>query len=79
MPATIRAENFVGAPVLRLEDPTLLRGRARFVDDLPIEAGAVHAAIVRSPHAHALSPRCANSSRMQCGPLTGGGTCGSII
>jgi CO/xanthine dehydrogenase Mo-binding subunit len=79
MPATIQVEHFVGAPVLRLEDPTLLRGRARFVDDLPIKAGTVHAAIVRLPHAHTLSPRCANSSRVQRGPLTGGGTCGSII
>jgi 2-furoyl-CoA dehydrogenase large subunit len=53
MTATIQAEKFVGSPVLRLEDPTLLRGRARFVDDLPVKAGTVHAAIVRSPHAHA--------------------------
>jgi aerobic carbon-monoxide dehydrogenase large subunit len=35
----------------RLEDPDLLRGRARFVDDLHME-GTLHAAFVRSPHAH---------------------------
>ncbi len=36
----------------RLEDPPLLRGRARFVDDIHIP-GLLHAAFVRSPHAHA--------------------------
>ncbi len=43
----------IGKPVLRLEDPALLRGRARFVDDLPVKPGTLHAAILRSPHAHA--------------------------
>jgi 2-furoyl-CoA dehydrogenase large subunit len=43
----------VGKSVLRLEDPALLRGRARFVDDLPVKPGTLHAAILRSPHAHA--------------------------
>ncbi|MBX9592912.1 MAG: molybdopterin-dependent oxidoreductase, partial [Roseomonas sp.] len=38
--------------VPRLEDPPLLRGRARFVDDIrPV--GALHAAFLRSPFAHA--------------------------
>jgi 2-furoyl-CoA dehydrogenase large subunit len=46
-------EALVGKPVLRLEDPALLRGRARFVDDLPVKAGTLHAAILRSPHPHA--------------------------
>ncbi len=36
----------------RLEDARLLTGAARFIDDLP-EAGAWHAAFIRSPHAHA--------------------------
>ncbi len=48
-----QAETFIGKPILRLEDPALLRGRARFVDDLPVKPGTLHAAIVRSPHAHA--------------------------
>ncbi|MGH2983370.1 MAG: xanthine dehydrogenase family protein molybdopterin-binding subunit, partial [Solirubrobacterales bacterium] len=43
---------FVGAPLRRREDARLLRGAARFVDDVG-PAGALHAAIVRSPHAHA--------------------------
>ena len=42
----------VGAEVRRVEDAELLRGRAMFVDDLPIE-GVLHLAFVRSPLAHA--------------------------
>jgi 2-furoyl-CoA dehydrogenase large subunit len=53
MTAITQVEKWVGKPVLRLEDPALLRGRARFVDDLPVKAGTLHAAILRSPHAHA--------------------------
>jgi len=42
----------IGMPVLREEDPRLLRGRGRYVDDvrLPREA---RGHVVRSPHAHA--------------------------
>jgi aerobic carbon-monoxide dehydrogenase large subunit len=40
-----------GQRTRRLEDPDLLRGKARFVDDIHIE-GMLHAAFVRSPHAH---------------------------
>src|SRR5690242_18771577 len=39
--------------VLRVEDGGLLRGRGRFADDLPVPRGTLHAAILRSPHAHA--------------------------
>jgi len=42
----------MGARVPRLEDPRLLRGEAGFVDDLRLP-GTLHAAILRSPHAHA--------------------------
>ena len=42
----------IGQSVLRREDPRLLTGRGRYYDDLKI-AGELHAAIVRSPHAHA--------------------------
>lgn len=38
--------------VLRLEDPDLLRGQAKFVDDIRFP-DMVHAAFVRSPHGHA--------------------------
>src|SRR5690554_4879391 len=41
-----------GARVTRFEDPALLSGRGRYVDDIaPI--GALHACFVRSPMAHA--------------------------
>ncbi len=43
---------WIGRPVKRVEDARLLTGRGRFVDDLPIP-NVHHAAIVRSPHAHA--------------------------
>src|SRR5262245_21902048 len=42
----------VGARVLRSEDPRLLRGGGRFVDDIRLP-NMLHAAFVRSPHAHA--------------------------
>ncbi len=38
----------------RLEDARLLRGRGRYVDDLPVSPRTLHAAILRSPHAHAI-------------------------
>jgi len=43
---------FIGVPIKRLEDPRLLVGGGRYVDDL-IRPGMAHAVIVRSPHAHA--------------------------
>jgi 2-furoyl-CoA dehydrogenase large subunit len=44
---------WVGRPVERFEDPPLLRGEARFIDDLAPVAGLCYAAILRSPHGHA--------------------------
>src|SRR5215510_2292635 len=41
-----------GAAVPRKEDPALLRGEGQFVDDIHL-SGMLHAAFVRSPHAHA--------------------------
>ena len=41
-----------GARITRLEDPALLTGRGQFVDDVNLP-GMLHAAFVRSPHAHA--------------------------
>ena len=40
-----------GEPVRRREDARLITGRGRYLDD--IGAGALAAAFVRSPHAHA--------------------------
>src|SRR5262245_44203598 len=42
----------IGQSVRRREDPRLLTGRGRYFDDLDL-AHQFHAAIVRSPHAHA--------------------------
>ncbi|MEN7528680.1 molybdopterin cofactor-binding domain-containing protein [Cupriavidus sp. DL-D2] len=43
----------VGRPMERLEDPAILSGRGRFADDLGVRPGTLHAAVLRSPHAHA--------------------------
>ena len=42
----------VGQAVQRLEDNTLVRGQATYTDDLQM-ADALHAYVLRSPHAHA--------------------------
>ena len=46
------AANGIGQPVRRKEDFRLLTGRGRYGDDLALPR-MVHAAFVRSPHAHA--------------------------
>lgn len=46
------ATRWFGAPVQRLEDPRLLRGKGTYVDDVDLP-GLLHAAFLRSPHAHA--------------------------
>jgi carbon-monoxide dehydrogenase large subunit len=46
------ARGLIGHSVARVEDAALLRGRARFLDDLH-PAGLLHVALVRSPLAHA--------------------------
>ena len=43
---------YIGRPITRNEDPRLLTGRALFIDDVSIP-GLLHAAFLRSPHAHA--------------------------
>jgi aerobic carbon-monoxide dehydrogenase large subunit len=43
----------IGQSVSRFEDPRLLRGRGRFVDDIN-QPGQAYAVILRSPHAHAV-------------------------
>ena len=42
----------IGARIPRNEDPRLLRGLGRFVDDVQLD-GMLHAAALRSPHGHA--------------------------
>ncbi len=44
---------WVGRSLPRVEDSALLTGRGRFIDDLGVPPGTLHAAFLRSPHAHA--------------------------
>jgi 2-furoyl-CoA dehydrogenase large subunit len=37
----------------RKEDASLLSGRGRYADDLPVPVGTLYAHVIRSPHAHA--------------------------
>src|SRR5438445_1639187 len=46
------AVKFIGDRLLRKEDPRLIQGRGRYVGDITLPR-MLHAAIVRSPHAHA--------------------------
>src|SRR2546425_10823206 len=45
-------DGWIGQPLKRREDPRLLTGAGRFVDDLR-PPGCVHVVLLRSPHAHA--------------------------
>ncbi len=46
------ATQYIGASVKRREDPRLVAGEAKFLDDIQLP-GMLHAAILRSPYAHA--------------------------
>ncbi len=48
----IGAERYTGASIKRSEDPRILTGAGRYVDDIKLP-GMLHAAFVRSPLAHA--------------------------
>ena len=50
--AAIAAERYTGASIKRSEDPRILTGAGRYVDDIKLP-GMLHAAFVRSPLAHA--------------------------
>ena len=49
---SIPSGKWIGRPLRRLEDPRFIRGEATFVADLVLPR-MLHAAAVRSPHAHA--------------------------
>src|ERR1700761_9100313 len=49
---TAIAERYTGASIKRSEDPRILTGAGRYVDDIKLP-GMLHAAFVRSPLAHA--------------------------
>ena len=52
MTTTAAPTRQIGRPLTRNEDPRLLTGRALFVGDVDLP-GMLHAAFLRSPHAHA--------------------------
>jgi carbon-monoxide dehydrogenase large subunit len=53
MNVTLRAMKFgIGQPHRRIEDAALITGHGRYVADA-VPEGALHAVVVRSPHAHA--------------------------
>ncbi|MSZ77246.1 MAG: molybdopterin-dependent oxidoreductase, partial [Actinobacteria bacterium] len=43
----------MGTAVQRVEDQRFLRGLGRYVDDVLVDGRTLHAAVLRSPHAHA--------------------------
>ena len=45
---------WVGQSIERVEDAALLTGRGRYIDDIGVPPGTLHAAMLRSPHAHAV-------------------------
>ncbi len=52
-PMQATPSQWVGQSLERFEDAALLSGGGRYIDDLAIRPGTLHAAILRSPHAHA--------------------------
>jgi 2-furoyl-CoA dehydrogenase large subunit len=69
------AKPWTGQSIPRVEDPALLSGRGRFIDDIGVRPGTLHAAILRSPHAHArivsIDSAVAKQARGVHGVLTG--------
>lgn len=47
-----QALNWIGKSMKRVEDPRILTGKGRYVDDIAVPH-MLHAAVLRSPHAHA--------------------------
>src|SRR5262249_37526974 len=47
------ATTWLGRSIERVEDAALLTGRGRYIDDIGVRPGTLHAAILRSSHAHA--------------------------
>src|SRR2546421_3822806 len=45
---------WVGQSIERVEDAALLTGRGRYIDDIAVPPGCLHAAVLRSPHPHAI-------------------------
>jgi len=64
-------ETWVGRALPRLEDEALLRGEGRFIDDLDPVPNARHAAVLRSPFAHARITRLDASAALELPGVTG--------
>lgn len=52
-PVPAGAPSHLGRSQPRVEDRALLTGRGRYGDDAPVRPDTLHAAVLRSPHAHA--------------------------
>jgi 2-furoyl-CoA dehydrogenase large subunit len=69
------SQPWVGRSIERVEDAALLSGRGRFIDDLGVPPGTLHAAILRSSHAHAdivsIDAEAARQARGVAAVLTG--------
>jgi len=50
--SAVKAKGYFGKPMKRIEDPRLIKGIATYVDDITLP-GMLHAAVLRSPYAHA--------------------------
>ena len=50
---TMSNKNNTPTKTRRKEDASLLSGRGRYADDLPVPVGTLYAHVIRSPHAHA--------------------------
>ncbi len=46
------AQTYIGTSIRRSEDYRLITGKGAYVDDIKVP-GALHAAVLRSPHGHA--------------------------
>ncbi|MBI4269896.1 MAG: xanthine dehydrogenase family protein [Candidatus Rokubacteria bacterium] len=62
----VPAMRYAGASVKRIEDPRLLRGRGRYLDDLALPR-MLWVAFARSPHAHARVARVATDAARALG------------
>ena len=54
MPNAATPRSWVGQSIERVEDAALLTGRGRYIDDIAVPPGCLHAAVLRSPHPHAV-------------------------
>ena len=59
--ATPQTDKWVGQAMRRKEDPRMITGRGRYVDDIAIP-GMLHMAIVRSPEAREEEPAWAHQA-----------------